>query len=228
MIAIQCKNIKKSYGSKETLIQALKGINLEIEQGKLTLLVGPSGSGKTTLLSIIANLLTPDEGEIFLLDQEMSRMPTEKKSEFCRKHLGVIFQSLFLIPSLTVAENVALPLIIDGESEERAKEKSMEILNKMKIAHRAETSPSNLSKGQQQRVAIARAIINESQILVCDEPTSALDQVSGHEIMTVFKELSTSPTRAVLIVTHDPRTFPFADKIIDICDGQIISGKDHA
>lgn len=228
MIAIRCKGIKKSYGSNETRIEALKGINIEIEQGKLTLLVGPSGSGKTTLLSIITTILTPDEGELFLLDQEINRMSSEEKSEFCRKNLGVVFQSLFLIPTLTVAENVSLPLLIDGIDEKTAKEQSLEVLKKMNIAHRSETSPIYLSKGQQQRVAIARAIINHSKIIVCDEPTSALDQASGHEIMSILKELSLSANRAVLIVTHDPRTFSFADQIIQISDGQINSGKEHA
>jgi putative ABC transport system ATP-binding protein len=223
-VAIRCRGIKKSYGEREARVEALKGIDIDIYQGQLTLLVGPSGSGKTTLLSIITTILTPDEGQLILLDQDIRRMSDSQRAEFCRNNLGIVFQSLFLIPTLTVIENITLPLVIGGSDQQMASNKAMELLDRMHLAHRAHASPFSLSKGQQQRVAIARAMINDSKILVCDEPTSALDQTSGLEIMTLLREKVLHSSRAVLVVTHDHRIFSFADRIININDGQIIPG----
>ena len=218
---------KKLWKKREPYF-ALKGIDLQVEHDKLTLLVGPSGSGKTTLLSIICNILTPDEGKLFLLGHEVSRMTENEKAEFHRKNLGIIFQSLFLIPTLNLCENVQLPLLVSGTPEKEATEKSMEMLNKVHIANRCDSFPDDLSKGQQQRVAIARAMVNDSKIIVCDEPTSALDQASGLEVMSILHELATHSSRAILVVTHDSRTYTYADHIIHINDGQIIPGIEHA
>jgi putative ABC transport system ATP-binding protein len=223
-IAISCRGIRKSYGENETRIDALKEVDLDIYSGQLTILEGPSGSGKSTLLSIITTILTPDAGELHLLGQEVLRLSPDARSLFCRNNLGIVFQSLFLIPTLSVAENVSLPLIINGSRPEEAKDRVMDALKKMKMDHRAEVSPASLSKGQQQKIAISRAIINESKILVCDEPTSALDQNSGHETMEILKDLATHSAKAVLVVTHDHRIFSFADRIISINDGLITSG----
>lgn len=225
--AVSCKGIKKFYGEGDNRVEALKGINLDIYSGKLTLLVGPSGSGKTTLLSIITTILTPTEGQLFLLEQDMMQMSNHQRAQFRRDHLGIVFQSLFLIPSLTVAENITLPLIIAGQEPKSAFNKALELLDRMHLAHRSQASPFSLSKGQQQRVAIARAMVNDSKILVCDEPTSALDQVAGLEIMSLLRETVLHSSRAVLVVTHDQRTFPFADRIITINDGQITSEDKH-
>lgn len=225
-LAIQCRGIKKHYGEGDNRVDALKSIDLDIYQGQLTLLVGPSGSGKTTLLSIITTILTPDAGSLLLLDQEIRKMSEIERAKFCRDHLGIVFQSLFLIPTLTVAENITLPLIISGFNQKIALDKAMELLERMHLAHRSHASPDSLSKGQQQRIAIARAMINDSKILVCDEPTSALDQNSGLEIMALLREKVLHSSRAVLVVTHDQRTFPFADRIIEMNDGQIL-GERH-
>jgi len=226
-IAIQCKGIKKTYGDHETKIEALKNIDLDVEKGKLTLLVGPSGSGKTTLLSIITTILTPDEGQLLLLGKDTNLMSDTEKSKFCLDNLGIVFQSLFLVPTLTVLENISLPLLIAGMDEQEAHKRGQELLDKMGLANRGNVSPSQLSKGQQQRVAIARAMVNQSKILICDEPTSALDQATGLTIMSLLKEIAHDTSRAVLVVTHDHRTFPFADRIVTISDGQILSGNEH-
>lgn len=223
-IAISCRGIKKSYGQDEARVDALKGIDLDIYIGQLTMLEGPSGSGKSTLLSIITTILTPDAGELYLLGQEMLHISNDERAKFCLNNLGVVFQSLFLIPTLTVAENVSLPLLVAGFRPKEAHEKAMETLKKMKIENRSNVSPMDLSKGQQQKVAISRAIINESKILVCDEPTSALDQYAGHETLEILKELSKQSSKAVLVVTHDHRIFSFADRIISINDGLIMPG----
>lgn len=220
-IAIRCKNIKKTYGSNEARVEALKSTDLEIKKGELTILAGPSGSGKTTLISIIATILTPDSGELFLLDKDINRMTEDEKSTFRRDNIGIVFQSLFLIPTLTVIENVTLPLIVAGCSEEVANEKASNLLKMVNLDHKERVSPSLLSKGQQQRVAIARAMINDSSIIVCDEPTSALDHVAGFAVMDFLHGLALNSSKVVLVVTHDQRIFSYADRIINMSDGQI-------
>lgn len=220
-IAIKCKGIKKTFGEGENRIQALKGVDLEIYKGELTLLVGPSGSGKSTLLSIITNILTPDDGELFLLGQNIKEMSENERAHFCQKHLGIVFQALFLIPMLTVAENIILPITISGGDEEEGLKRAEDLLRQMNLENRSHVSPGVLSRGQQQRVAIARAMINDAKIIICDEPTSALDQQNGLQIMSLLHELAKHSSRAVLVVTHDHRIFPFADRIIKLSDGQI-------
>ncbi len=220
-IAIKCEGIEKAYGTGEDKTQALYETNLEIYKNELTLIVGPSGSGKTTLISIIATILTPDSGNLLILNEEIRQKSEPEKAAFRSKNIGIVFQSFFLIPTLTIAENIALPLIVSGEKEEVAIEKAIELLDKIHLAHRAQASPKLLSKGQQQKVAIARAMINDAALLICDEPTSSLDHVSGEEIMQFLKQQSKNPNKAVLVVTHDPRIFPYADRIISMSDGKI-------
>jgi putative ABC transport system ATP-binding protein len=226
-IAIKCRGIKKGYGEKENRIQALNGIDLDVFPRSLTLLVGPSGSGKTTLLSIFATILTPDEGELFLLDYNVTKMSEDQKAQLRRNSMGIVFQSLFLIPTLTVAENVALPLMINGWHRYQAKEKAVDLLKQMKLDSRSNESPALLSKGQQQRVAIARAMINDSKIILCDEPTSSLDHVAGAQVMSFLQELALESSRAVVVVTHDHRIFPFATQIVEMSDGQITNGEEY-
>lgn len=221
MMTIQCKGIKKFYGSGENKTEALKGINLEICGGQLTMLVGPSGSGKTTLMSIINSILTPDEGELYILGEPMNQKNELEKAQFRSLHIGVIFQALYLIPTLTVLENITLPLLIQGKKEEDGKDKALHILERLNIAQKANACPNELSRGQQQRVAIARALINDPQIILCDEPTSALDQKAGFEFMSILRELAQVDKRTVFVVTHDHRIFPFSDRIVNISDGQI-------
>lgn len=220
--AISCKNIKKYYGQPESRVEALKGIDLDIFKGQLTLLVGPSGSGKTTLLSIFSNILTPDEGQLFLLGKDISQMTDSEKASYCRDQLGIVFQSHFLVPSLNLAENVALPLLIEGFNSREAQEKAMEMLKNFHLDHRYQSSPDLLSKGQQQRIAIARAMIKDASIILCDEPTSSLDHIAGMEVMSILHKVAKDFSKAVLVVTHDHRIFECADRVITINDGQII------
>lgn len=219
MKTIECKNIKKYYGSKESRVEALRGINMEVESGKLTYLVGPSGSGKTTLLSILHTILTPDEGDLYLLGERINGKSELEKANFRSAHMGVIFQALYLIPHLTVLENVLLPLIIKGENGHAGRERGLALLKQLNIESKSEQSPMYLSRGQQQRVAIARALINDPKIIMCDEPTSALDQKAGFDFMSILKNLVDGKT--IFVVTHDHRIFPFADTIINISDGLI-------
>lgn len=224
-VAISCKGIRKSYGKNECRIDALKDVDLDIHSGELTLLVGPSGSGKTTLLSIITTILTPDAGDLFILGKNASKMTENEKADLRSTSLGVVFQSLYLIPTLTIKENVALPLLVAGQSEDKANDKAMEVLTQLNMSKRADFSPNSLSRGQQQRIAIGRAMINDSKIIVCDEPTSSLDKTSGLEIMSLLRDLA-HMSRAVFVVTHDHRIFPFADRIITMNDGVIIPEKE--
>jgi putative ABC transport system ATP-binding protein len=226
-VTIRCRGIKKSYGPPENRIYALRGIDLDIYKSKLTLIVGPSGSGKSTLLSIITTILTPDEGSLNLLGQEMSHLAEEKRAEFCRNNLGIVFQSLFLIPTLTLAENVTLPLLIEGIPREQAMVMAVDKLKMLNMDKRAHSLPGNLSKGQQQRVAIARAMVTDAKIIVCDEPTSALDMVSGCDVMALLQGLSHSDSKTVLVVTHDNRIFKYADRIVTINDGLIAEEKNE-
>lgn len=223
--AIQCVDIQKHYGEGNTRVEALRGINFNVALGQLTLLVGPSGSGKTTLLSIITSILKPDRGQLFILGKDILTMSEDERLAFCCNHVGTVFQSLFLIPMLTVSENVSLPLLISGSDEKSAFKKTKEILKKLQIEKFAGSFPENLSKGQQQRVAIARALVHDPAIIICDEPTSALDHNNGMLVMDVLHEIARQDSKAVLVVTHDHRIFSFADHIAEMDDGQIIKGK---
>jgi putative ABC transport system ATP-binding protein len=221
MMTIQCDGICKYYGQGENRIKALQDINLKLFAGKLTLLVGPSGSGKTTLLSILHTILTPDEGNLIILGHHINNMNEWEKAQFRSQNIGVIFQALYLIPTLSVLENTILPLIIKGDNEENAKKEGMDILRKLNLLEKINSAPKHLSRGQQQRVAIARALINNPKIIMCDEPTSALDEKAGLEFMSILHDHALNSHQTVLVVTHDQRIFPFADRIIKINDGII-------
>jgi putative ABC transport system ATP-binding protein len=223
--SISLRNIRKHYGIGENEIEALKGINLDIFENELTLLVGPSGCGKSTLLSIISNILTADRGSLEILDTQINDLKDDERSEFYQKNLSIVFQSLFLIPTLNLLDNITVPLLIAGKNEEEAREKAFLVLEEVKLEHRAHTYPTMLSKGQQQKVAIARAIVNDAKIIMLDEPTSALDQESGHEVMELLKTFAVKKDKTIFVVTHDSRIFSFADRIIYINDGQIIRGQ---
>lgn len=220
-MTVQCKGICKYYGDGENRFEALKEVSLELSAGKLTLLVGPSGSGKTTLLSIMYTILTPDEGDLFILGQQINKMSEVEKAQFRNQNMGVIFQALYLIPTLTVLENIIIPLLIQGEDEEKAKEKAVGLLKELNLSEKIHTPPTQLSRGQQQRVAIARALINNPKIIMCDEPTSALDEKAGLDFMSILRDHALQNNQTVLVVTHDQRIFPFSDRIIKINDGMI-------
>jgi putative ABC transport system ATP-binding protein len=221
MKTVKCTGIKKSFSDGESTTEALRGIDLEIFEKTLTLLVGPSGSGKTTLLSILETILTPDEGDLFILGNHVNKMNEFEKANLRNKNIGVVFQALHLIPTLTILENVILPLTIKGENKKTAKKKGISLLSRLGIKKKMNSSPSQLSRGEQERAAIARALINDPQIILCDEPTGALDQANGHAFMAILRDLVSLDSRTVLVVTHDHRIFSFADHILNINDGII-------
>ncbi|MEO1168057.1 MAG: ABC transporter ATP-binding protein [Pseudomonadota bacterium] len=221
-IGIAVDNIVKEFpiGSSDT-IRVLHGIDLEIKTGELTYLIGESGSGKTTLISIIAGILFPTEGRVNVFGTDIYDLTDTELVNFRLANIGFIFQQYNLLPTLTAAENAAVPLFADGMGRDEGVDIGYEILEALNIRDQAEKLPRQLSGGQQQRVAIARALIHEPRLVVCDEPTAALDAGSGRRVMDLLREVALAPDRAVIIVTHDNRVFDLADRIIEIEDGRI-------
>lgn len=220
--AVRCENLTKIYDTGEQTVTALNSVNLEIRLGELMMLVGPSGCGKTTLISVIAGILDQNSGLCELFGENLLTMKSNDKLRFRASQIGFVFQAFNLLPSLNAAENVSVPLIINGEKREVAKRKAIEILERVGLGERWKSLPAQLSGGQQQRVAIARALIHNPRLIVCDEPTSALDHVSGHNVMNLLKEIAVDKDRALVIVSHDSRIFSFADRIAEMDDGHII------
>ena len=220
-VAVHCRGVTKEFGTGEAKVQALRGVDIDIQYGEMTLLVGPSGCGKTTLISIMAGLLDPTAGEVFLLGQDRRNLRGSKLVRFRAENIGFVFQQYNLLPSLTAVENAAVPLIIRGVRRPEAIERAMVMMTEVGLKDRAKAFPSQLSGGQQQRVAIARALVNEPRLLVCDEPTAALDAHSGRTVMDLIKRVTVREDRAVIVVTHDNRVFDLGDRIISMSDGLI-------
>ena len=219
--AVVCRGVTKEFGQGETRTVALRGVDLDVRPGQLTLLVGPSGCGKTTLVSIIAGLLYPTAGEVEVLGRDLVRMPAGPLARFRRENIGFVFQQYNLLPALTAAENAAVPLLIAGLPRAEAVRRAAAVLEEVGLGGRAHSPPAELSGGQQQRVAIARALVHEPRLLVCDEPTAALDARSGQTVLELLRRVAVQPGRAVLVVTHDSRVFGFGDRIAHMNDGRV-------
>src|SRR5262249_39963910 len=221
-VAVHCRGIRKEFGEGGAKALVLRGVDLDVPLGQMTLLVGPSGCGKTTLLSVITGLLDTNFGDLVVLNEPLNRLSSQQRVLFRRQNLGFVFQEYNLMPALTAAENVALPLLVAGMSRRRAVERGRQLLGSLGMGARAEAMPAQLSGGEQQRVALARALVHEPRLIVCDEPTSALDAETGHRVMELLAQVAVRPERAVLVVTHDSRIFDFASAIAHMNDGQII------
>ncbi len=220
-IAIHCQGLTKTYGTGENAVMALRGVDLDVRQGEMMMLVGPSGCGKTTLISVIAGILDRDGGDCAVFGQDFTAMPESKRVQYRGKHVGFVFQAFNLLPPLTAAENVAIPLLLNGVRRKQAVEQARACLDRVGLSARAKSLPSQLSGGQQQRVAIARALVHSPKLIVCDEPTSALDHATGQKVMDLLREVAVRDDRALVIVTHDARIFEFADRIAQMDDGHI-------
>jgi putative ABC transport system ATP-binding protein len=219
--AVSCRGVTKEFGTGDTTTVALRGVDLALHAGELSLVVGPSGCGKTTLISIIAGLLDPTQGSVTVLGTELSKLTGRGLVEFRAKNIGFVFQQYNLLPALSATENVAVPLIITGWRRAKAFAKAREILETVELGGRADAFPAQLSGGQQQRVAIARALIHEPRLLVCDEPTAALDAKAGHRVLELIKQVAVQAERAVIVVTHDRRVFEIGDRIVEMSDGRV-------
>jgi putative ABC transport system ATP-binding protein len=220
-MAVACRQLTKEFGDGDQKVLALRGVEVDVPPGQMTLLVGQSGCGKTTLISIFAGLLDPTSGSLQVLGEDLIKMSDRRKVVFRRKNIGFVFQQYNLLPALTAAENAAVPLLINGVRRAEAVEQAKELLERVGMADRVDALPSQLSGGQQQRVAIARALIHEPKLLVCDEPTAALDAKSGKTVMELIRKVAVKEDRTVIVVTHDNRVFGFGDRIVHMNDGRI-------
>ncbi len=219
---LEAADVVKQLGSGAGAVQALKGVNLLLTGGQMTLLMGPSGSGKTTLLCILGCMLTPTSGTVRVRGHSTAGAGPEELAKLRRDHVGFVFQSYHLFPTLTATDNVRLALDVRGERSSKAAEKAKNALARVGLAHKFKAYPRELSGGEQQRVAIARAIVGSPSVILADEPTAALDSENGQAIMSVLSEITKDSAHGVLVVTHDPRILPFANRVIRIEDGRII------
>lgn len=229
ILAVRCRTITKDFGSAETRVRVLHGLDIDIPLGGITMLAGQSGCGKTTLLSIIAGLLNATSGDVSVLGNSLTAFSKKEAVLFRRRNLGFIFQQYNLLPTLTAAENAAVPLLADGVPLDVAVARASTLLERLGLGSRLHSRPAQLSGGQQQRVAIARALIHSPRLILCDEPTAALDGKTGHDVMQMLSEAAVDPDRAVVVVTHDHRIFDFATQIAHMEDGRIksIETKNH-
>jgi putative ABC transport system ATP-binding protein len=222
-IAVECRNLVKIYNGNGNKVVALRGVDLEVRTGELMMLVGPSGCGKTTLISVIAGILDHEEGDCVVFGNDFMQMRGGERTKWRGENIGFVFQQFNLLPTLTSAENVAVPLFINGVPRRAALERAEEALRRVGLSDKIRTLPKQLSGGQQQRVAIARALVHSPKLIVCDEPTSALDHETGGKVMELLRQVAVGPDRALIIVTHDQRIFQFADRIAKMDDGRIVN-----
>jgi putative ABC transport system ATP-binding protein len=221
-IVVDVRDVEKHFGEGSNRIHVLKKVNLQAYAGEIMMLVGPSGCGKTTLLSAIAGTLRVEAGEVNVFGKPLHSMPSGALTRFRASNIGFIFQQFNLIPTLNIAENVSVPLMIQGSSSRKALEKARAALESVGLGTRWREHPNKLSGGQQQRVAIARALVHEPPLVICDEPTAALDAQNGEIVLELFRNVARTPNRAVIIVTHDNRIFSYADRIARMDDGEIV------
>ena len=220
--AVQCHSLRKIYGEEETAVEALRGVEMEVETGELLMIVGPSGSGKTTLLSVISSILHYDAGTCRVFGIDIAQLNEVEKTAFRKKNIGFVFQAFHLVPTWTALENATVPLLLNGATREEAYACGAEMLKRVGLEHRMHALPSHMSGGEQQRVAICRACIHEPRLILCDEPTSTLDHTTGIQVVELIREVAVRSGKAVVIVTHDARIFEFADRILEMEDGQIV------
>lgn len=221
--AIVAQDVEMTFNSGVLASSVLQGVDLDISYGEIQLLMGPSGSGKTTLLSILAGILTPTCGKVYLLGEEITGMSKEALSKFRLNNIGFIFQGFNLFPALTAQENVEIALRMKGISGRAGRQEAQALLGQVGLGDRLSYLPRDLSGGQKQRVAIARALAGNPRLIMADEPTASLDSHSGHTVIELLRDLAKESNRTVLIVTHDPRLIDVADRVTHLEDGVLVS-----
>ena len=221
--ALRLTDIVRTRGSGETLVHALQGVSMEVWPGELVAVMGPSGSGKSTLLNLAGALDQPTSGQVSIDGVVLSGLKPEQLAQLRRRRVGVVFQSYNLIPALTAAENIALPLELDGQAALAARQEARAVLKDLGLGGLADRFPDQLSGGQQQRVAIARALVGERRLVLADEPTGALDSVTGEEVLAVLRARCDGGA-AGLLVTHEPRHAAWADRVVYLRDGVVVDG----
>jgi putative ABC transport system ATP-binding protein len=227
-LLLEMRGVTKILGEGAAEVCAVRNVSFALRGGELTMLMGPSGSGKTTLLSLLGCMLRPSSGTVHVCGMSTGTADAEALAKLRRDHIGFVFQSYHLFPTLTAIENVRLALDLRGESGRQAKVKSLNALDRMGLAHKASSFPLQLSGGEQQRVAIARAIVSNPSAILADEPTAALDGHNGQMIMGILADIAKETARGVLVVTHDSRLVPFADRILNMQDGRMIGDRGSA
>lgn len=215
---LSAKNIYKKYGP----VEVLKGVDITINAGEIVSIVGPSGSGKSTLLHILGTLDKPDRGEVFLQDQNITRLQGNRLSDFRNRHIGFVFQFHHLLPEFSALENVCIPGWLTSRSRNEVRQKAEELLKILGLSQRLENKPSQLSGGEQQRVAVARALINKPDIVFADEPTGNLDTANAKELHQLFFDLRKEFNQTFLVVTHNEELAQLSDRTLTMKDGKII------
>jgi putative ABC transport system ATP-binding protein len=221
-VVIEAREVFKTFDTGLIQVQALKGVSLTAHRGEMVAIMGPSGCGKTTLLNCLSGLDEFDSGTVTIRGEDIARMADNKKTEFRAKSMGFIFQTYNLLPVLTAAENVELPLIVSGTKPSEARKLAIASLEKVGLADRGNDRPAQLSGGQRQRVTIARSIVNKPAIMWADEPTGALDSQTATEIMDLLVELNVSENQSTIMVTHDPTIAARCHRTVHMADGEIV------
>jgi len=222
MAVLEANHVNKQYQMGEVPVTALDGVSLTVNKGEFVAIMGPSGSGKSTLLHLLGGLDETSDGEITLAGQPLSRLSDNEITVVRRRKVGFIFQFYNLLPTLTAEENIGLPLLIDGQSLDKHREKIDKLLALVSLSDRKHHKPDQLSGGQQQRVAIARAFVNDPEIVLADEPTGNLDSKSGAALLELLRKTCDELGATIVMVTHDPRAASFADRVVFLKDGKII------
>jgi putative ABC transport system ATP-binding protein len=215
-------NLQKQYEMGAVLVNALRGVDFTVSQGEFIAIMGPSGSGKSTLLHLLGGLDNPTSGDVTLGKRQMAHLTDDEITILRRRQVGFIFQFYNLLPTLSAAENVALPLLLDGKRIEDFQSRIAELLDLVGLTERSDHKPDQLSGGQQQRVAIARAFVSEPEIVLADEPTGNLDSRSGTSVLELLRHVCKELNTTVVMVTHDPRAASYADRVVFLKDGQIV------
>jgi putative ABC transport system ATP-binding protein len=221
MSMLELRSVSKVYGQGEAQVHALRGVDLSVDAGSMVAVMGPSGSGKSTLLTIAGSLEDPTSGEVLIDGAELSKLSRNAKARLRRRTVGYVFQDFNLLPGLTAAENVALPLELDGTSARAARAAGLRALEGLGLAERASRFPDQLSGGERQRVAIARAVVGDRRLLLADEPSGALDSVNAEEVMRLLHEACKRGVAAV-VVTHDAQLASWADRVVFLRDGLVV------
>jgi putative ABC transport system ATP-binding protein len=222
MEVVKVENITRVYKIGQVETNALRGINLTIENGEFTALVGPSGSGKTTLLQMIGCLDQPTSGRVFVDGKDVTRLNRNQRADMRKGHIGFIFQFFALIPTLSAYENIEMPLLLTGHNASERRERVMELLKAVDLADRANNRPDQMSGGQQQRVAIARALATKPALILADEPTANLDTANGEQVMEIMTKLNKETGVTFVFATHDPRVIKYARRVVTLRDGLIV------
>ena len=219
---IQAQMLSKKYQMGDVTVDALRSINFEVNQGEFVAIMGPSGSGKSTLLHLLGGLDSPTDGDVTLDNKRTAHLTDDEITIVRRRQVGFIFQFFNLLPTLSAAENIALPLLLDGKNIQEYESRIDELLALVGLTDRRTHKPDQLSGGQQQRVAIARAFVNEPKIVLADEPTGNLDSKSGTSVLELLRDACKTLQTTVIMVTHDPRAASYADRVVFLKDGQIV------